>query len=145
MAHKLIPKRDLPDDFHSKKERGKRTRHSEGKILMLKSSKGHEERGCCTVGKSKMKQGEEKVLRALALIEIFSSILSGRAGVSVMPNGVIKGINLRQDLICCTHHGIFIRYHHSVMNLLITSGKYCVVGVRQELQSRRTSWKVPVT
>ena len=45
MAHKLIPKRDLPDDFHSKKE-GKRKRHSEGKILILKSSKGHEERGC---------------------------------------------------------------------------------------------------
>lgn len=45
MAHKLIPKRDLPDDFHSKKKEGKRKRHSEGKILILKSGKGHVERG----------------------------------------------------------------------------------------------------
>lgn len=78
-------------------------------------------------------RGKERVLRALALIEIFSSILSGRAGVSVMPNGVIKGINLRQELICHTHHGIFISYCHSVMNLLITSDKYCDMGMRQKL------------
>ncbi len=76
------------------------------------------------------------------LIEIFSSILSGRAGVSVMPSGVIKGINLRQELICRTHHGIFIRYHHSVMNLLITGDTYC--GIRQKLLSGSRSGKSPV-
>lgn len=80
-------------------------------------------------GSSKVKdemRGGERVLYALALIEIFSSLLSGRAGVSVVPNGVIKIINLRQVLICCAYHGIFIRYnHHSVMKLLITSDKHC--------------------
>lgn len=71
-------------------------------------------------------RGGERVLYALALIEIFSSLLSGRAGVSVVPNGVIRIINLRQVLICCAYHGIFIRYnHHSVMKLLITSDKHC--------------------
>ena len=63
------------------------------------------------MGKSKGKRRKERVVRAMSLIEIFSSILSGRAGVSVMPNQVIKGINLREELICCTHHGIFIRYY----------------------------------
>lgn len=80
-------------------------------------------------GSSKVKdemRGGERVLYALALIEIFSSLLSGRAGVSVVPNGVIRIINLRQVLICCAYHGIFIRYnHHSVMKLLITSDKHC--------------------
>lgn len=80
-------------------------------------------------GSSKVKdemRGGERVLYALALIEIFSSLLSGRAGVSVVPNGVIRVINLRQVLICCAYHGIFIRYnHHSVMKLLITSDKHC--------------------
>lgn len=90
-------------------------------------------------------RGRERVLCAWALIEIFSSLLSGRAGVSVMPNGVIKGINLRQELICCTYHGIFIRYnHHSVMKLLITSDKYCDMGMRQKLPSRSTAWKRPI-
>lgn len=50
-----------------------------------------------------------------------------------MPNGVIMGINLRQEMICSTYHDIFIRYHHSVMNLLITSDKYCDMGMRQKL------------
>lgn len=77
-------------------------------------------------------RGKERVLYVLALIEILSSILSGRAGVSIIPNGVIKGINLRQGLICCTHHGIFIRYHLSVMNLLIASDKYCDMGDEAE-------------
>lgn len=50
-----------------------------------------------------------------------------------MPNGVIKGINLRQVLICCAHHGIFISYdHHSVMKLLITSDKHCDVGMKAD-------------
>lgn len=71
-------------------------------------------------------RGGERVLYALALIEIFSSLLSGRAGVSVVPNGVIRIINLRQVLICCAYRGIFIRYnHHFVMKLLITSDKHC--------------------
>lgn len=87
-------------------------------------------------GSSKVKdemRGGERVLYALALIEIFSSLLSGRAGVSVVPNGVIKGINLRQVLICCAYHGIFIRYdHHSVMKLLITSDKHCDVGMKAD-------------
>lgn len=83
-------------------------------------------------GSSKVKdemRGGERVLYALALIEIFSSLLSGRTGVSVVPNGVIKIINLRQVLICCAYHGIFIRYnHHSVMKLLITTDKHCEGG-----------------
>lgn len=91
-------------------------------------------------GSSKVKdemRGGERVLYALALIEIFSSLLSGRAGVSVVPNGVIKIINLRRVLICCAYHGIFIRYnHHSVMKLLITSDKHC--------EDRRTAWKCPI-
>lgn len=91
-------------------------------------------------GSSKVKdemRGGERVLYALALIEIFSSLLSGRAGVSVVPNGVIKIINLRRVLICCAYHGIFIRYnHHSVMKLLITSDKHC--------EGRRTAWKCPI-
>lgn len=78
-------------------------------------------------------RGGERVLYALALIEIFSSLLSGGAGVSVVPNGVIKGINLGRGLICCSHHGIFIRYnHHSVMKLLITSDKHCGGGRKRE-------------
>lgn len=86
-------------------------------------------------------RGRERVLCALALIEIFSSLLSSRAGVSVMPNGVIKGINLRQELICCTYHGIFIRYnHYSVMKLLITSDKDCDTGMMQKLPSRSTTF-----
>ena len=90
-------------------------------------------------------RGRERVLCALALIEIFSSLLSGRAGVSVMPNGVIKGINLRRELICRSHHGIFIRYnHYSVMKLLITSDKYCDTGMRQKLPSRSAAWKCPI-
>lgn len=88
------------------------------------------------LGSSKVKdemRGGERVLYALALIEIFGSLLSGRAGVSVVPNGVIKGINLRQVLICCAYHGIFIRYdHHSVMKLLITSDKHCDVGMKAD-------------
>lgn len=73
-------------------------------------------------GKVKDKtRGNERVVCALSLSEIFSSILPGRAGVRVMPNLVIKGINLRQELICCTHQDIFITYYHSVMNPLITS------------------------
>lgn len=87
-------------------------------------------------GSSKVKdemREVERVLYALALIEIFSSLLSGRADVSVVPNGVIKGINLRQVLICCAYHGIFISYdHHSVMKLLITSDKHCDVGMRAD-------------
>lgn len=90
-------------------------------------------------------RGRERVLCAWALIEIFSSLLSGRAGVSVMPNGVIKDINLREELICRTYHGIFIRYnHHSVMKLLITCDKYCDTGMRQKLPSRSTAWKCPI-
>lgn len=73
-------------------------------------------------GKSKMKQGEkEELSMLLSPIEIFNSVLCDRAGVSVMPNRVIKGINLQQELICCTHPGIFIRHCDSVMNLLITT------------------------
>lgn len=76
---------------------------------------------------------KDEMTYALVLIEIFSSLLSGRAGVSVVPNGVIKGINLRQVLICCAYHGIFIRYdHHSVMKLLITSDKHCDVGMKAD-------------
>lgn len=62
-----------------------------------------------------------------------------------MPNGVIKGINLRQALICRTYHGIFIRYnHHSVMKLLITTDRCCDMGMRQSLPSRGTTWKCPI-
>lgn len=146
MAHKLIPKRDLPDDFHSKKKEGKRKRdtHRE-RYWCLSLVKGTRRAAVSsTVGKSKQEQGEEKVPCALALIEIFSSILPGGASVSVMPNGVIKGINLGEGLICSAHHGIFIRYHHSVMNLLITSDTYCVMW-RQGLPTRRTPWNCPVT
>lgn len=117
MAHKLIPKGDLPDDSLSKKKKeGKRKRHSLWGLGLVKAIK----KRC--FGKVKDKtRGNERVVCALSLTEIFSSILPGRAGVSVMPNLVIKGINLRQELICCTHHDIFITYYHSVMNPLITS------------------------
>lgn len=132
MAHKLIPKKDLPHDFHLKKK--KRGQEEEmGRYRHLRLVKGARRE---MFGGSKVKdemRGGERVLYALALIEIFGSLLSGRAGVSVVPNGVIKGINLRQVLICCAYHGIFIRYdHHSVMKLLITSDKHCDVGMKAD-------------
>lgn len=105
-----------------KKKGGQQKETLRGEDTDTKGKKGGVVQHC---GKVKDEtRGKERVVRAMSLIEIFSSILSGRAGVSVLPNGVIKGINLRQELICGTHHGIFIRYHHSVMNLLITSDKH---------------------
>lgn len=45
-------------------------------------------------------RGREGVRRAWALIDIvFSSLLSPGASVSVMLNGVIKGINLREPIM----------------------------------------------
>lgn len=120
MAHKLIRKRDLHDDSYSKKgateRNAQKRRYRFSCRSLIKGIKGG------TVEKSEMRRRrKERVVCALPLIEIFSSILSDRAGVSVVPNRVIKGINLHQELICSSHHGIFIRYYHSVMNLLITS------------------------
>lgn len=73
-------------------------------------------------------KGEKRLPHPFKLSEIFSSILSGRAGVSIMPNGVIMNINLRQELICRAYCGTFISYHHTVMNLLITMASIVIWG-----------------
>lgn len=67
-----------------KKRARERDTQKEGYLSLVKGTR--QGAVSSTVGKSKMTQGgKKKVLRALALIEMFSSILSGRAGVSVMP------------------------------------------------------------
>lgn len=61
MAHKLIPKRDLPDNSHSKK-RKKRARERDTRRERYLSLVKGTRRGAATGtgGKSKMKQGEKK-------------------------------------------------------------------------------------